>query len=1117
MNNLHRATRLTLSLSLLASLSFGQSSTAEITGVVTDTTGGVVPGAEVQVANVDTGEKRPFTTDRTGSFVVPQLLPGSYQVTVNKDGFRPFVRSGLILQVGQRARVDITLQIGSTGERIEVVSQTSLLDVTEASLGQVIENRKILDLPLNGRNILGLTALTTGVVPTSSFFGGGVPAGRAASLQAGAAGFSVNGGAKEQNDVMMDGAPLALCCQNQISFLPSIDSTQEFRVRTNMYDAQYGRTSGGLVTFASKSGTNELHGSLFEFLRNKALDSSNFFDNRSGIGKAPFVFNQFGGSIGGPIFRDKTFFFFNYEGVRSVRGASTSGRTPTPEERSGQFAELIYDPLTVRQSGTTFLRDPFPNRQIPSNRFDPVAVKLFNFYPQPTVAGGSAVNWFNNATTPENQDQINVRGDHMISATNRLFARVSVLLNNGITSNDYNNIASVGWAQNVDNANILLDDTMTLTPTFILSMRYGFTRQWNRRLAFSEGSDLTQYGWPASYSNARQATLLPELRPSGYLGLVRSTLFRRAADSHTFAGDATKIIGRHILKFGTDFRIYHTNWTDNTAAGGSFSFNTGFTRGPNAQSGGGGNSIASFLLGLPSSGSILVTQPFSATSYYDALYVQDDFRISSKLTINLGLRWEVETARTERYNRLSYFDTTVASPLASVSPGLQGGLMFPGVGGKPRTQHDTDWNNIGPRFGFAWNALPRTVLRGGYGITYSPIQTRYNGTTNIGFSSTTPYFSSLDGVTPVGVLSNPFPNGVAQPPGSADGLLTALGTSFASLVRPGPVAYNQQWSFNIQRELTPNLLFDAAYVGSKGTRLDTTLALDQLNDSYLGLGSALLNQLPNPFAPYVTAGALSNPTATRKQLLLPYPQFLGVSAHASIGSSIYHGLQLKLNRRFSGGFSILGSFTFGKLIDDTSGFQNVYNRQNDRGLDPSDISRRLVISYVWELPFGKGHRFLGSAPRAVDAILGGWQLNGISVFSTGFPIALGNAVSTTSGASLPNNNGQSAKKDGPVDQRLNQYFNTSVFSAPGVYAYGNAPGQLPDVRSDGSRNFDVSLFKNFAINERAKLQFRAEVFNIFNTPQFGAPNASFGNANFGVVGSQYNNPRDIQLALRLSF
>ncbi|MEZ5355495.1 MAG: TonB-dependent receptor [Bryobacteraceae bacterium] len=1109
-----------------------QSSTGEIAGTVTDETGAAVARARVTIRNTDTGETRQFDTGASGTYVVPQLNPGPYQITVENAGFRRFVQSGVVLQVGQRAQVDAVLSVGAVSESVEVSAQAPLVDATDASLGQVIENRKILDLPLNGRNILSLAALSTGVNPGNSF-GAGLPDGRAALIQAASSNVQINGGMTQHNDVLIDGVPLSVCCQNQISFQPSIDATQEFRVRTNMFDAQYGRTGGGLILFASRGGSNEFHGSAFQFMRNRALDANNFFNNRTGAPKGHFVYNQFGARVGGPIVHNRLFFFVNYEGIRNRRGSFSSGRTPTAEERNGTFRDAIFDPLTG-STANSFTRSPFPNRTIPRSRFDPVSVNLVPLYPQANVAGAN--NFNSNASNSDTEDQYNFRLDYQITATHRLFGRFSLSQNDGRLPDDYGNIATPAWNQEVNNYNAVFDDTLTLSPTFTLNLRYGYSRQRNFRVAYSTGTDLTTYGWPASYNAARQAELLPEIRPAGFLGLSRATVARDAGDVHAIGGNATKFLGRHFLKFGADYRVYQRNSTNNGNAAGNFSFNTGFTRGPDALRGGGGNAFASFLLGYPAGGSLNEVGSFAATSLYQAFYLQDDIRVSDKLTVNLGLRWEVELPRDERYDRLSYFNPTIASPLAQLAgvPGLTGGLQFLGVDGESR-QQNTDWNNWGPRFGFAYQLKPRTVIRGGYGITYQPIQTRYQSGSSQGFSASTSIVSSLDGGrTPAVQLRNPFPDGFNRPLGSSDGLLSSLGQSFGTLLRAEPVGYVQQFSLNIQQELSSDLLFDIAYSGSKGTRLPMPLSLNRIPSNLLSQGQALLQQVPNPFRPFVSAGALSRATITRLQSQLPYPQFGNLTANLSqLGSSTYHALQLKLNKRFSRGFSVLASYTFAKMITDTAGagtgfleaapgFQDVYNRRLDRAISPEDVSSRFVISYVWELPFGKGKRFLDSAPAAAEFLLGGWQVNGITTFAAGQPIVIGNAVPTTSGASRPNNNGRSAAKSGRIQDRLNEYYDRSAFFAPDPFGFGSSPRTLPDVRSDGPQNFDLSLFKSFAIAESKSIQFRAEFFNLFNTPQFAAPgsngrDSNFGTSQFGVIFVQRNVPRDLQLALRFNF
>ncbi|MBL8229213.1 MAG: TonB-dependent receptor [Bryobacterales bacterium] len=1107
-----------------AGLAHSQSTTAELSGLVADEQGAAIANAKVSLRNSGTGATREAITDSGGAFLIGQLTPGDYQLTAEMAGFRRYVRNGVTLQVGQRARVDVQLTLGTVSEAIEVTAEPPLLDTSEASLGQAIENRKILELPLNGRNVVALAALSTGVVPGSGF-GIGVPDGRAALIQAATANMVVNGGMSAHNDVLVDGVPLALCCQNQIAFIPSIDATQEFRVRTNLFDAEYGRTSGGVVTYATRSGSNELHGSVFEFLRNRNLDANNFFSNRAGVGRGHFVYNQFGGRVGGRIVRDKTFFFANYEGIENRRGSFLSGITPTGAEKSGQFAQNIYDPLNAQQTGNTFTRTPFPGNRIPASRIDPVSQSLSRLWPEANTSGTN--NFISNASATDQEHQATGRIDHLFSDTHRLFGRYSYNHNDGLLPDWFGNIASPGvFAQQIRNHNGVIDDTLTLSPSTTVNIRYGFTRQSNVREPRSTGTDLTQFGWPAAFSAARQDSSLPRITPAGYLGLSSNHLFERIAEVHGLAGTVHRVRGRHSMKFGTDWRVYRANWVNNGTAAGQFAFNVGFTRGPNAQTGGGGNSFASFLLGNPASGNIIILEPSASPQLYHGLFVQDDIRVNNRLTLNLGLRWDVETPRWERFNRLSYFNPNAPSPLAGPTgiAGLQGGLEFVGVNGNPRKQQDIDWNNFGPRIGLAYSLSQKLAIRAGYGLTYLPTTSRYVNNSNQGFAATTTFFSSVDGINPVGVLRDPFPSGVIRPPGASGGLATGVGESFGTLLRHDPIGYSQQWSMNVQYELMENLLFDVAYAGSKGTALPAPVAINQLDSRFLAQGATLLQQVPNPFRAFASPGPLSAATTTRLQLLRPFPQFVGLTNNlAGIGSSSYHSLQMKVNKRLSHGFSVLGAYTMGKILTDTSpfltsfldpspGFQDTYNRRLDRAIATQDVAQRLVISYVWEIPVARGN-----APKAAKLVLGGWQLNGITTFQSGQPLVITNAVPTTSGATRPNNLGRSAKKEGRVHDRLASYFDASVFAAPGPFEFGTTARTLPDIRTDGVRNFDLSLFKNFAITERSTLQLRGEFFNVFNTVRFDAPNGGFGNPAFGSINAQENLPRNVQLALRFSF
>ncbi|HEY4356748.1 MAG TPA: carboxypeptidase regulatory-like domain-containing protein [Acidobacteriaceae bacterium] len=1122
-------------LTVLLALCFGnpsraQTSNGELSGQVVDQTGGSVPGAKITLRNTSTSDTRQAIADGSGNFLFTQVPPAPYQLTVEGQGFQRFVQNGIVLLVGQHASVNPKLTLGEVSQSVEVTANATILDTSDASLGQSVENRKILDLPLNGRNIVALAALATGVTPGSGF-GEGIPAGRSALIQAAASNILINGGMTATNDVLIDGVPLSICCQNQIAFLPSIDTTEEFRVRTNMFDAQFGRTGGGIISYATRSGTNEFHGSVFEFIRNAVFDANTYFNNRNHIPVGKYTYNQFGGRIGGPVLHNKLFFFGDYEGIRNRRANTLSGNVPTAAQRAGQFTTPIYDPLTSTLAGGVYTRTAFTNNTIPTNRINSVAAAVLKLYPLPnsTTVGS---NYTAVAPATDIEDQFTVRMDYSLSSNDKLFARFSYNHNNGNLPDWFGNVGSPGvFAQQIRNTNIAVNETHTFSSKFLVNLLYGYTKQNNVRAPRSEGTDLTAFGWPAAFSGSRQDNTLPQFSVTGYLGLSSNALYIRVSDVNMIAASFDKILGRHDLKFGFDGRRYNADWVVNNTPAGTFAFNTGFTRGPNALSGAGGDSIASFLLGYPASGSATYVSEFVSPDFYSGLYLQDDFKINEKLTVNAGLRWEVETPRTEQQNRLSYFDPNVASPLAGPTgiTGLKGGLQFLGVNGNPARQQDTDMNNFGPRIGFAWHPLNKLVTRGGYGIVYLPITGRFNTATNQGFATSTTYLATTNGgVTPAGTLSDPFPNGISKPNGSSDGLMSSLGQAFSTLRRNDPVSYAQQWSLSVQESLRDDLVIEAAYTGSKGTKLPMPLDLNTLPSSLLSQGSSLLTQVANPFQPYVGSGTLSAATVTRLQLLKPFPQFLGITdVGADIGSSTYHALTLRLEKRLTRGFSVLTAFTGGKLITDTTpwivnyldsapGYQDLYNRRADRSVAPDDIARRLVVSYVYELPFGHGKQFLSRAPRAVDLLLGGWQLNGITTYSTGQPVVITNSVSTTSGATRPNTNGKWILP-GDEHARLTQWFDKTAFSAPDAFGFGNTPRTLPNLRTGKTKNWDMSLFKNFDILEHLKGQFRAEVFNIFNTPRFAPPNGSYGTSAFGTVTSQANDAREMQLALRLSF
>jgi outer membrane receptor protein involved in Fe transport len=622
--------------------------------------------------------------------------------------------------------------------------------------------------------------------------------------------------------------------------------------------------------------------------------------------------------------------------------------------------------------------------------------------------------------------------------------------------------------------------------------------------------------------------MFPGFSPSGYRSLGGGDHRRNGFITYTTAHSLSKIMGAHNLKIGADIRLMRVN-TNEARSASSYSFSAAQTQGPNPNtaSSTAGNGLASMLLGFGSSGTLQKTYKNVATqSWYIAGYLQDDWRVSRKLTLNLGLRWDVDMPRTERYNRTNYFDPNVATPAASAMPGITGGLVFVGVNGIPRTQFDADTNNWAPRFGLSYQLTPKTVVRLGYSMVYGPSQQAAAGTIGtMGFRSDTSWVTSLDGgLTPANYLRNPFPNGFAPTRGAELGALTQFGDRIEATTRDIVSPYSQQFNINIQRDLPWDNVLEVAYVRTRGFYLHRNdeggLSLNQLDPQYMSLGSRLNEQVDNPFFGKFSGGVLSNARVSRAQLLRPYPQFTDIIPIYSVGArNWYDSLQVTLTKRFSHGLQLNGAYTWAKNLDEGMSHQNSYDIRAQRALADIDVAHRLTVGYVYELPWGKGRKWGSNWSRPLDLIAGSWQVNGITTFSSGTPLAI--SASNTAGifnmAIRPNNNGKSAKLDGPVHERLDRYLDTSVFSQPPAFTFGNLSPRLPDVRNDGVRNWDISLFKDFNLTERFRLQLRGEALNAFNTPRFGGPNTSVTSGTFGVITSQANAPRQIQLGLKLLF
>ncbi len=1131
---------LVLFLQLHALPAIAQITTATLEGLVRDASGGVISGAGVKVLNVETNVATALTTNSTGRFLAPSLPPGRYEVIVEANGFKRLQREGILLDVNQTQEVDLTLDVGETKETVEVSANTTMLDTASAETGQVVDTHAITNLPLNERNPWLLLSLAQGVI-------GGATV---TDVYNGFNTIVINGGRPGTTAILIDGISAAVALpgpQNTgSSAFPSVDLIEEFKVESN-YSAEFGRSGGGVVNLIYKSGTNSLHGDAFEFLRNSDLDSNNFFSNRAGVALPTFRRNQFGGTLGGPVYipklyhgRNKTFFMFGYEALMESTATTLNTSVPTALQAQGDFSQtksasganvVIYDPLTTVPSGANYVRTPFPGNVVPASRFDPVAANVFKYYPSPNQPGNANTglnNYYDATASPENIYDIDGKVDENINERNRFFIRASrhtydLPAAHVLPAADF--IAESASATTERFFNGAADYTFTASPTFLTDIRYGYGRVTVGVTPAGAGFDPTKLGFPG-YMADGQSLMFPLFAATNYYSMGVNAPQEVGTDTHSLGIRSMKVFPKHLIKFGFELLVEQLN--ESQGGSGTFTFTAGLTQGPNPNvaSATGGSSLASFLLGAGTGSLTLANEPATTSKYY-AGYIADDWKPTSRLTLNIGFRYSVETAFTERYNRFSWFDPNVASPLAAATglANLKGGLEFPGINGNPRQAVPTDFNGWDPRFGFAYHVWKNTVVRGGYGIYHNPSAQQANANSVTGFGATTSFISAANGLVPTNFLSNPFPGGLVPATGTSQGLLTEVGTAVTSVFTRAAnrIPYAQIWNFNIQQELPGGIHAELGYVGNHGlfyTTTNNSVNYDQLQPSQLS--SAIQQQVANPFYGHIASGTLSAATVPLSYLDAPFPQYLSLdNAPGPVTFSFYESLQLKVEKRFGSGGSFILSYSDQKLIGNNSPiiYENIYNMASAKSLSSYDVPQTFVLSYVYELPFGKGKHFGNSWRGPIDWALGGWQFNGITTFSSGTPLMLTTQNTSDSGslALYPNNNGQSALLSGSTISRLNEYFNTSVFSQPAPFTFGNVGPSLPNVRAPGVDNFDLSLFKNFHPLEKLTLQFRAETFNAFNRVQFGVPNEVLSSGQFGVISTQANTPRQIQFALKLLF
>lgn len=1166
-------------LALSALNSVAQTATGSITGTVLDPSQAAVAGAAITLTNSATNEVRTAQTNNLGYYSFQLLPPATYRFEVSVRGFQSFVVERIPLSVGQTVAQNVNLQVGETSQTVTVTESGPQIESESSSLGTVLGNTAIMDLPTNGRNSYGFAALVPGVRAPNLFT-------QVAYGNYNDQFLSINGSRANVSMFLLDGGWNSNAGFNGPGIYPPIDLVQEYKVQTSNLPAEFGNTAGGVINVITKPGANQVHGDLYEFVRNDYFDANNFFANSAGEAIAPIRFNQFGGTFGGPVFlpklydgRNKTFFFVSYEGLRWVRAYTSSGTMPTALQRAGDFSQTfnqsgqlisVYDPYsTTKLANGQYARAPVPGNKLSPSQINPVSAALLAYIPLPNTAGDpltGANNFASTMSAPTIENTFSLRGDQKLTDNQKLFVRWSqnwstvdrplvygsaspnLLISNPTDGTDI--------SHNIEGT---INYNYVVNPTTVLELSSSVLHYWLGRTNPALGFDPTKLGLPSYFSDVGLTPCFPGISVSGlgttinipdagggFLGGCQYT--SQSYDTFSEYGNLTKVHGAHTFKMGADW--FDNRWTQRQQASSpGFNFGTDMTQGPNPLAPGAASGVgfASFLFGAGDSGSINSSSPGEFVSYHSyGFYFQDDWKVTPKLTLNLGIRYDFNAPWSEKHNRINDWNGNALTTVDGLA--LRGGLEFPGVNGVPTGQFQNNRLNFAPRGGFAYSPDQKTVVRGGFGMYYGPTNgAAFAGNMSpfTGFSASTTW-NANNGVAPIDPLNNPFPNGFTRAPGSSDGLLTLLGQSIETMDRARLNLYAEQWNFGIERTLPGSFLLSAAYAGSHGVHLYSPVNYDQMPDQYLSLGTALLNQVPNPFYGLITSGPLSTPTVAQYWLLRPYPQFTGVTAESnSYGNSIYHSLQVRLERRFLNGFEMLLSYTRSKLIDDVlpsdtyEGFpgenfaggyiQDSTNRRADRAVAAFDTPNYLAINGVWDLPFGKGKPFLSNGGFA-NAIFGGWQLNGILNVHSGDPLTLTDATNTlyNDGAYGWSSNiqgnvqranyvGGPVYTSGSVASRVNEYFNLNAFAIPAPFTYGNTGRLLSYLRGPGAVQLDMSLFKEIPVHERMHLQFRAEVFNLLNHPQFDNPNTVIGTPQAGTIVDQVNSPRDIQLALKLLF
>jgi hypothetical protein len=1134
----------TFLISFFSVSSLAQTYYGSLRGIVKDPAGQTVEGAAVKIKNEATNVERSVVTNSAGEYVFSSVDPASYSINVTASGFKIVSRSGVVIATQQFLTLDFNVQLGSNSEVVQVMEEVPILESSNASNGQVIDTQKLSDLPILGRNPFLFSRLNNTVAAV------GDPRFNRFQDQSGSSAISIAGGPVRGNNYLIDNIPIT-DSNNRAVIIPSIEATQEVKVQANTYDAEMGRTGGGVFNTTLKSGSNTLHGSLLGYTRQTDWLANNYFANAGSKPRPETPFYNYGGSIGGPVYlpkiydgRDKTFFWVTEEGYRQSSPLGDNYAVPTALERKGDFSQSVDSKGNPIQVFDPVTHQPYPGNVIPASSLNPIGLATAAMYPMPNKPTSQFA-----GSNYNGSDLLKDRADESIYKLDHKFfswwtANVSYLHYASIEpgGNPLNTKAGTGGVdfllyRKVDAVN--WNNTFLPSPTMVVTLGYGFNRFPNNSLDSSNGFNQATLGFPSSYVSQLQKKSFPAINMTNFASLGATNSGPSVFYSRNLVLGISKYLGKHNLKSGFVFRSISVDFTDLSNGNGSFTFLNQFVSPADPL---GKTDLVNLLTGYPTSGTITQTVRLATNVPYYAGYFQDDYRLTNKLTLNLGLRYEWEAGLGERSNQYAVgFDMNVTNPLQTSSGyPTKGGIEFAGQNGYPTTCCNYSSKKFGPRVGAAYALNPKTTIRLGYGLFYAPVVFSSSSAYAPGYSQTTTYVASNDGgKNPAGnSLSNPYPSGVLAPSGNAKGYLTGVGSSVTTWHQAAESPMVHQFSLDIQRELPGQIAVQVGYVGSLSSHLlpGNAMNANQLPSQYLPLGAQLETKVTNPYYGNGGTGVIGSAMVARSQLLRPFPEFGIVNLYNYTSEAKYDALIIKAQKRFSHGLTFLSTYTWSKNMDSTwaasnflnssrSAPQDVYNPDAERSRSVVDQPHRFTTAATYELPIGK-NKWIGVHNSVLNFFAGNWSVNAVTILQTGFPLAIAqnNNNNSNIGASLQRPNivpgvnpcVGGAPEDHTDPRTKNPYLNPAAFQEAPAYTFGNAPRTIGCL-SPGYENWDISVFKSFPIHERVTFQFRAEALNAFNTPQFRAPNTAWGNTNFGFITQQANFARYIQLGGRITF